>query len=231
MKRIVVITSSRSVYDTISENLFYENAPVSSDTGIVGVCGDCKVSVLLSEMGKVNVAMSATRIVREVSPHAIFSVGMAKSLTNTLMPGSVVVGSHFCYYDVCFGGSVEYGRYPGEPSYYHSNDDIVSRMIDVGLSVHQGLVVSGDKVVDNKSFARKIANHFNKARALDVDSAVVAQVCHKSKTPFVSIRVIDDVPVMEEKAKSLYPQFKQPADAGALARKLFLVLNKTMESL
>lgn len=231
MKRVVVVTSMASLQERICRCMFEDTVPVRSNGGLSGIWRNCQVLVILTARGKVNVAVTVADAIREAGPDAVIVAGTARSLTSGLLPGNIVVGSHFCYHDVSYGIPSEYGRYPNEPQYYFSDDGIVSRMIDVGLSFHQGLVLTGDKVIDSRSVAKKICNRFYKARVVDMESAVVAQICHRNEVPFVSVRVIDDVPVMEEKAKNLYDQFRHPLDENALADKVFSVLNKTMESL
>lgn len=230
MKKIGIITSLNSLQGMISDTLFDGKAPVRSNGGLLGFWGNSQVLVCLSAKGKVNLAVTTQSVIREAQPDAVISVGMAKSLAGGLLPGGIVVGSHFCYYDVSYGLNFEFGRYPGEPSYYRSDDRIVSSMLDAGLCVHQGLVVSGDMIVENRKSALKICNHFNKAKAYDMESTPVAQVCHKSSVPYVSIRAIDDVAVMDDKAKGMFPQFKAN-DERTLLDKLMYVLNKTMESI
>lgn len=230
MKKIGIITSLSSMQGRISGTLFDGTVPVRSNGGLLGFWGNSQVLVCLSARGKVNLAVTAQSLIRDVQPDAVISIGLAKSLTGSLLPGSVVVGSHFCYYDVSYGLNFEFGRYPGEPSFYRSDDRIVSRMIDVGLSFHQGLVLSGDRIIESRKTAMKVCNHFSKAKAYDMESASVAQVCHKNAVPFVSIRAIDDVAVMEDKAKSMYPQFKNCSEDVLLDR-LLAILNKTMESI
>lgn len=230
MKKIVIITSLSSLQGRISDILFDGTAPVRSNGGLLGFWGNSQVLVCLSAVGKVNLAVTAGSLISEVKPDAVITIGIAKSLVSALLPGSIVVGSHFCYYDVSYGINNEFGRYPGEPSFYRSDDRIVSRMVDVGLSFHQGLVVSGDSIIGNRKTANGIRNHFSKAKACDMESAAIAQVCHKNAVPFVSIRAIDDVVVMEDKAKAMYPQFKNVSQDDMLDR-LVCVLNKTMESI
>lgn len=230
MKKIGIITSLSSLQGMISDTLFDGKVPVRSNGGLLGFWGHSQVLVCLSAKGKVNLAVTTQSVIREVQPDAIISVGMAKSLAGGLLPGGIVVGSHFCYYDVSYGLNHEFGRYPGEPSYYRSDNRIVSSMLDAGLSVHQGLVVSGDMIVENRKSALKVCHHFSKAKAYDMESAPIAQICHKNAVPYVSIRAIDDVAVMDDKAKGLFPQFKAN-DERTLLDKLMFVLNKTMESI
>ena len=229
MKKICIITSSKDLQELISNTLFDGSAPVRSNGGLLGFWGNCQVLVVMTRSGKVNVAVTVSEVVNDIMPDAVIITGTASSLSSTLLPGSIIVGSHFCYYDVCFGIDRDFGRYPDEPPYYHSDDRIVSAMIDAGLTVHQGIVLSGDSLVDSRPAARKILNHFGKARALDMESPPAAHVCNRNAVPFVSIRVIDSVPVMDDKAKVMYPQFKFTNED--LHERLFAVLNKTMESL
>ena len=163
MKKICIITSSKDLQELISNTLFDGSAPVRSNGGLLGFWGNCQVLVVMTRSGKVNVAVTVSEVVNDIRPDAVIIAGMASSLSSTLLPGSLIVGSHFCYYDVCFGLNMDFGRYPDEPKYYHSDDRIVSRMIETGLTFHQGLMLSGDSLVDSRPAARKILNHFGKA--------------------------------------------------------------------
>lgn len=226
MKKIAILTSMTSLQESICKYVYD-----GSMRGMLsGDWHDCQVQVfLIKEAGKVNLTLAVDKVISSYKPDAIIGAGTAKSLTHGLLPGNIIVGSHFRYFDVCLGN--DFGRYPNEPPFYFSDDMIVSKMIDAGLCVRQGLVVSGDSIIDDRVSAKKISNHFSKARALDNESAVMAQVCHASNIPFVSVRVIDDTPVMEEKAKMMYPQFRKAPSADALADEIYKVLDKTIESL
>lgn len=229
MERIGIITSMPGLQEEISKTLFADSSPVRTNGGLLGCYEGNQLLIIETAVGKVNVTLTVNDLITDVKPKAVIMAGTAKSLTSALLPGSLVVPSHFSYYDV--SQSMEsFGHYKGQPQFYLSDDGIVSHMIDGGIGLHQGLLVSGDMSVDNRSYAKKIMNHVRKARVADMESTPCAQVCYRYRVPFVSIRVIDDVPVMEEKARLLYPQFKKNTNEGMIEA-LVGVLAHTLKSL
>ena len=69
-----------------------------------------------------------------------------------------------------------------------------------GLHIKAGLTVSGEWFVNSREKMREIMAHFPEATAVDMESCAIAQVCHIYHTPFVSFRVISDVPLKDHKA-------------------------------
>ena len=52
---------------------------------------------------------------------------------------------------------------------------------------------------------RSILEHFPHARwLLDMESCSIAQTCHIYKTPFISFRIISDVPLKDTKAQQYF---------------------------
>jgi len=62
------------------------------------------------------------------------------------------------------------------------------------LSVKEGLLASGDIFVDNPDDLRRILDLYPDAKAVDMESAAIAQVCYIKNVPFVCIRVVSDTP-------------------------------------
>ena len=74
------------------------------------------------------------------------------------------------------------------------------------ISIHSGLIVTGDWFVDSKEKMREIVGHFPEAKAVDMESCAIAQVCHIYNVPFISFRVISDIPLRDTDA-SMYHDF------------------------
>ena len=82
----------------------------------------------------------------------------------------------------------------------------VNAAMKVDRHVRPGLVVTGDWFVDSKEKMREIVSHSPDAMAIDMESAAIAQVCHRCDVPFVSLRIISDLP-MEDEHASQYADF------------------------
>lgn len=93
------------------------------------------------------------------------------------------------------------------------------------ISVHPGLIVTGDWFVDTKEKMREIIKHFPEARAVDMESAAIAHTCYIYKVPFISFRVISDIPLRDTNA-AMYHNFWD-----TIAENSFQVTKTFIESL
>ena len=148
-----------------------------------------KVVVQKCGIGKVNAAIGATEMIRDHQPDMIVSTG-------------------------CAGGSV-YGqvqgmpaRFPADPKMLEAAQTLTANLSSFapGISIHPGLIVTGDWFVDSKEKMREIIGHFPEARAIDMESAAIAHACYRKGVPFISFRVISDLPLQDVDA-SMYHDF------------------------
>ena len=93
------------------------------------------------------------------------------------------------------------------------------------LEIHPGLIVTGDWFVDTKEKMSEIIGHFPEAKAVDMESAAIAQACYIYKVPFISFRVISDIPLRDTDA-SQYHDFW-----NTIAQNSFQVTRTFIESL
>ncbi len=88
-----------------------------------------------------------------------------------------------------------------------------------------GLIVTGDWFVDSKEKMREIVGHFPEAKAVDMESCAIAQTCYINKVPFISFRIISDIPLRDTNA-SQYHNFWEN-----MAERSFQVTKRFVESL
>ena len=93
------------------------------------------------------------------------------------------------------------------------------------LSLHEGLTVTGDWFVDSKEKMREIIGKFPEAKAVDMESAAIAQTCHIFNIPFISFRIISDIPLRDTDA-SMYHNFW-----STIAENSFQITRNFIESL
>ena len=72
---------------------------------------------------------------------------------------------------------------------------------------------------------RQIVEKFPEARAVDMESCAIAQTCYINKVPFISFRVISDIPLRDTDA-SQYHDFW-----ATIAQNSFMVTRTFVESL
>lgn len=193
---------------------------------------DGNVVVEKCGIGKVNAALGAADMIRRHHPDVIVSSGCAGGNGDDIHVQDVVVGAEVSYHDVYCGTSIDqttvYGQVQGMPARYKADGQLLAKACRVkceGFSVHPGLIVTGDWFVDSKDKMRDIISHFPEAKAVDMESAAIAQTCYKYGVPFISFRVVSDIPLRDTDA-SMYHDFW-----NTIAENSFQVTKTFVESL
>ncbi len=179
------------------------------------------VNIRQSGIGKVNAALTCAQMIRDFQPDVVVSSGCAGGNGQGIHVGDVVVSSETVYHDVYCGeaiGKSVYGQVQGLPPRFVTD----SRLVDIALAlngtrlsdgtplpkIHSGLIATGDWFVDSKDKMREILSHFPEAKAVDMESAAIAQTCFLNNVPFVSFRVVSDMPVADEHASQYHDFWK-----------------------
>ena len=184
-----------------------------------------------SGIGKVNAALQTLEMIRQYKPDVIISSGCAGGNGDDINIQDVVVSSQLAYHDVYCGtaiGKSVYGQVQGLPARFEADPSLLQKALQMNqenLSIHPGLIVTGDWFVDSKEKMREIIGHFPEAKAVDMESAAIAQTCYLNHVPFISFRVISDIPLRDTDA-SQYHDFW-----NAIAQNSFQVTRTFIESL
>ena len=176
---------------------------------VTGEIGSCELVLHQCGIGKVNAAIGTAELIRRFSPTLVISTGCAGGGRTDMEVMDVVVSTEIAYHDVYCGeamGHSVYGQVQGMPVRFSSPKLLVEKAIEVSPRVHAGLIVTGDWFVDTKEKMREIMGHFPEAQAVDMESCGIAQTCHIYGVPFVSMRIISDVPLRDDKA-AMYVDF------------------------
>lgn len=183
---------------------------------------DGSVVVQKCGIGKVNAALGAQRMINEFHPDAIISSGCAGGNGDDVNVQDVVVSTQLAYHDVYCGtavdGSTQYGQVQGLPARFEVDPYLLRKSDELKvksgqtLAIHQGLIVTGDWFVDSREKMREIIGHFPEAKAVDMESCAIAQTCYINKVPFISFRVISDVPLRDTNASQYHNFWETIAD-------------------
>ena len=168
-------------------------------------------------IGKVNAAIGATMMIEKHHPDVIISSGCAGGADPSLNVGDVVVAMETTYHDAYCGDNCAYGQIMGMPKRYELDDKLIAIVQQFGSDCHaitMGLTVSGDWFVDSREKMREIMQHFPEAKAVDMESCSIAQVCYTFGVPFVSFRIISDVPLKDHKAEMYFDFWDRLADGS-----------------
>ena len=179
-----------------------------------------------SGIGKVNAAIQTVEMIRQYKPDCVISTGCAGGNGDDINVQDVVVSTQLVYHDVYCGeaiGHSVYGQVQGLPARYDADPYLLEKAQLTGAK--PGLIVTGDWFVDSKDKMREIIGHFPEAKAVDMESCAIAQTCYINKVPFISFRVISDIPLRDTDA-SMYHDFW-----NTIAQNSFQVTKTFIESL
>ena len=185
-----------------------------------GTLGCHEIVLQQCGIGKVNSAIGAVEMIDGYAPDLVISTGVAGGADPSLNVRDVVVGTQYVYHDAYCGDQCAYGQLQGMPERYQMAPMLAETMADMtrehsedgDVALRQGLIVSGDWFVDTQDKMRAIMAHFPEAMAVDMESCSIAQTCHVYGVPFVSIRIISDVPLRDTKASQYFDFWDRLAD-------------------
>ncbi len=164
-------------------------------------------------IGKVNAALGAQRMINEFHPDCIISSGCAGGNGDDINIQDIIVSSELCYHDVYCGKAIDdttvYGQVQGLPVRFQADPELLNKAMQLSvansqLSIYKGLIVTGDWFVDTKDKMREIIGHFPEAKAVDMESCAIAQTCYINNVPFISFRVISDIPLRDTDASQYH---------------------------
>ena len=195
---------------------------------VIGRIGNHEVVLQQCGIGKVNSAIGAVEMIDNYHPDLVISTGCAGGADMTLNPLDVVVASDCVYHDVFCGDNASYGQVIGMPPSFKADKDLVDRALSVkmpdGSKIVKGLTVSGDWFVDSRQKMKDILAKFPQATAVDMESCSIAQACYIYKTPFLSFRVISDVPLKDTKASQYFDFWNRVANDSFEVTRSFIEL-------
>ncbi|WAA11211.1 5'-methylthioadenosine/S-adenosylhomocysteine nucleosidase [Fervidibacillus albus] len=172
------------------------------------------VVLLQSGIGKVNAAMSTTILMERYKPTYIINTGSAGGLNSELEIGDIVISTEVRHHDVdvtAFG--YEYGQVPQLPPAFIADEKLFQIALTcankIDIRTEKGLIVSGDSFMNDPSRVQRISNHFRDVKAVEMEAAAIAQVCHQYDKPFVIIRSLSDI--AGKQSEISFDQFLQKA--------------------
>ncbi|MGE0333326.1 MAG: 5'-methylthioadenosine/adenosylhomocysteine nucleosidase [Ramlibacter sp.] len=158
-----------------------------------------EVIAVLSRIGKVAAATTATALIERFKVREIVFTGVAGGLAPGVQVGDVVVADSFLQHDL--DASPIFPKYE-VPLYgrsrFASDAALTQRLANAavralpGVPVHCGLVISGDRFVSTTAEACALQGALPDALAVEMEGAAIAQVCHDYGVPFAAVRTVSD---------------------------------------
>ena len=184
-------------------------------------------------IGKVNAALGAQKMINEFHPDVIVSSGCAGGNGDEVEVQDVVVSAELAYHDVYCGTAIDnrtqYGQVQGMPARFMSDPWLLQKAtsLDCGVKIHAGLIVTGDWFVDSRQKMQEIVGHFPEVIAVDMESCAIAQTCYINNVPFISFRVVSDMPLKDTDASQYHDFWNTIAEHSFAVTKTFV--EKIME--
>ncbi|MEJ6021176.1 5'-methylthioadenosine/adenosylhomocysteine nucleosidase [Ramlibacter sp. PS4R-6] len=158
-----------------------------------------EVVAVLSRIGKVAAATTATLLIERFRVDRIVFTGVAGGLAPAVQRGDVVVADAFLQHDLDASPIFPrwevplYGtdRFATDAALTGELAAAVARALP-GTRVHRGLVVSGDRFVATSAESRLLQQALPDALAVEMEGAAIAQVCRDFGVPFAAVRTVSD---------------------------------------
>ena len=190
---------------------------------------DGNVRVEKCGIGKVNAALGAQRMINEFHPDVIISSGCAGGNGDDVHVQDIVVSTELTYHDVYCGRAIDdttvYGQVQGLPARYQTDAKLLEKAVSLSsdeIRIIPGLIVTGDWFVDSKDKMRSIIEKFPEAKAIDMESCAIAQTCYLNHVPFISFRVVSDMPLYDTDASQYHNFWDTVAEHSFYATKSFV---------
>ncbi len=194
-----------------------------------GEIGENKIVLAESGIGKVNAAIGAQELIKVFNPDVVISTGVAGGCdpekANVM---DIVVGCSMTYHDVDCGSENELGQVQGLPAVYKGDERLIKAALSVAsedIKIAPGLIVTGDRFVSKPEDLKAILANFPDAIAIDMESTAIAQVCHIYKKPFLSFRIVSDIPGSPNHYAEYFDFWDKLADKSFAATEKFFLTN------
>ncbi len=157
------------------------------------------VVAVLSRIGKVAAATTATALIERFGASAIVFTGVAGGLGPGVRVGDVVVAGEFLQHDLDASPIFPRHEVPLYGQARFATDRALSERLARAVRealpqtpLHQGLIVSGDRFVSTTAEAQALQRELPDALAVEMEGAAIAQVCHDYGVPYAAVRTISD---------------------------------------
>jgi len=163
-----------------------------------------EVVVVLSRIGKVAAATTATVLLAEFDVERIVFTGTAGGLGQGVQVGDVVVADTLLQHDMDASPLFPrhevplYGldRFAADvamsDALARASRAMLAQMGAPAARVHRGLIVSGDRFVSERAENDVLRARLPDALAVEMEGAALAQVCHDFGVPFAVVRTVSD---------------------------------------
>ena len=174
------------------------------------------VVVVLSRIGKVAAATTATALIERFGVERVVFTGVAGGIGRGVRVGDVVLADSFVQHDMDasplfprhevplygrsrFATDARLSQGLGRAAQQvlarvadHVGSDAVAEFALHAPQLHRGLIASGDRFVSTTAECQALQQALPEALAVEMEGAAVAQVCADYGVPFAALRTVSD---------------------------------------
>ena len=173
----------------------------------LGVLAGKPVVLVLSGIGKVAAATTATLLIHEFAAQALLFTGVAGGLDADVRVGDVVLARELLQHDMDASPLFPRFEVPLTGRSHFATDGALTDGLKAAVQrclarvgqapgaparLHEGLVISGDRFVSSAAEAQALGALLPQALAVEMEGAALAQVCADFGRPFAVLRTISD---------------------------------------
>jgi adenosylhomocysteine nucleosidase len=184
---------------------------------VVGQLGNIECVCVLSRIGKVAAAATATTLIERFNVTHVLFTGVAGAADATVAVGDIVVADLLMQHDMDASPLFPrfevpltgIARFASDKTLTNQLMQAAKEFVDHDLKqhisaddlhlfqlhtprVHRGLIASGDEFIDNRNKLAALKTTIPDLLAVEMEGAAVAQVCFEFGIPFGIIRTISD---------------------------------------
>ena len=177
------------------------------------------VVVVLSRIGKVAAATTASCLIEHFGATQLVFSGVAGSLDDRVQVGDVVIATELLQHDMDASPLFPKYQIPLTQKSFFATDELLTQALksaaiqcqqeiranmqiqgmwdhlglkkkEIGL--HEGLILSGDQFISSAKKSEALKLSLPQALAVEMECAAVAQVCDDYGVPFAAFRIISD---------------------------------------
>lgn len=182
-----------ALLEKFKEHKKIQDVSLSYRTFYLCRCGEYTIILtLLLRMGNLEAQGATNEILRVWKPNYVLVVGLAGgNIEKSVNIGDIVVSDSIIYYEIA--------KYKEEgievrPRTYAVDSLLLDRIENTSLNyeIHVGPIASGEKVVADNDFRKKILQVQPDLIAFEMESAGAARACQDTTVGFITIRGISD---------------------------------------
>jgi len=191
---------SKTLYDIVKSKGFSPSIEYFTSFSAVhfGPVNDCEIYFCQSQKGSVGSGGSCLTTydgIKEIRPNFVISLGIAFGANNEKQNiGDILVASQVQCYEPERVGSDKIiprgDRMPADPILLNRCD--TAKLTWHDSKVHTGLILSGEKLVDNPEFKKKLLDIEPEAIGGEMEGAGIIAACYRKSVPWVIVKGICD---------------------------------------